>query len=176
MLRAAGAAAAALVLCGHTPYGQWVAYRKKHLLIGCHRADPETYSLAKAVVAELDAHLPAAKARVARAPHAGRLASLLGTEQMEVAVLDATDAAAMAAGSGPFAAYGPVAITLLAPVETKLLVARAGFPDRHAWLVTGALAGTDLTAAAQTGEGSLLPWHPGARAFMDGEPEPALAR
>ncbi len=63
-------AAMVLLLGGHTPYGQWVVYRKKHLLIGCHKADPETYDLAKRVVALLDAHLPAAKSRVARAPNA----------------------------------------------------------------------------------------------------------
>jgi len=41
-LRLSVGAAAALLLSGHTPYRQWVVYRKKHLLIGCHKADPET--------------------------------------------------------------------------------------------------------------------------------------
>ena len=63
----AAAAAAQLALWGHTPYGLWVVYRKKHLLIGCHRGDPETYVLAKRVVGLLEEHLPAAKSRVARA-------------------------------------------------------------------------------------------------------------
>ncbi len=170
LLRAAGAAAAALFLCGHTPYGQWVVYRKKHLLVGCHRADPATYAAAKMVVEELDAHLPAAKARVARAPNAGRLASLLGTEQMDVAILSRADATGMAAGTGPFAPYGPVALALLAPVDDRLLVARADFPDRHAWLVAQALSASppaDVETTAVT-------WHPGARAFLDGKPEPAF--
>ena len=171
-LRAVGAAAAAFLLCGHTPYGQWVVYRKKHLLIGCHRADPVTYDLAKAVVAELAAHLPAAKARVARAPDAGRLASLLGTDQMEVAILGAADAAAMTEGAGAFAPYGKVALRLLTPVGDRLLVARADFPDRHAWLVAGALAGTVLLPGPKLGESQALAWHPGARAFLEGKPEP----
>lgn len=174
VLRVAGTAAAALLLCGHTPYGQWVVYRKKHLLIGCHRKDPETYDVAKAVVAALASHLPAAKARVARAPHAGRLASLLGTEQMDVAVLGPADAAATAAGDGPFAAYGPVALRLLTPVDDRLLVAGAAFPDRHAWLVTGALAGSALAPDPQARREAVLPWHPGARAYLDGRPEPAI--
>ena len=38
-LRLSVAAVATLLLSGHTPYGQWVVYRKKHLLIGCHKAD-----------------------------------------------------------------------------------------------------------------------------------------
>ena len=103
-LRLSVAAVATLLLSGHTPYGQWVVYHQKHLLIGCHKADPETYELAKRVVALLAEHLPAAKSRVARAPDAGRLASLLGTAQLAVATLSGADAAAMLAGSGRFAA------------------------------------------------------------------------
>ncbi len=171
-LRLAGGAAAAVLLSGHTPYGQWVVYRKKHLLIGCHRADPPTYDLAKQAVALLAEHLPAAKARVARAPDARRLASLLGTDQLEVAILDRERAAAMRAGSGRFAPYGPIALSLLTPLEGRLLVSRADFPQRHAWLVTGALAGTDLAPAAPA-EDHGLPWHPGSRAFLEGQPEPA---
>jgi hypothetical protein len=44
--RLVAAAALVMLLGGHTPYGQWVVYRKKHLVIGCHREDPATYELA----------------------------------------------------------------------------------------------------------------------------------
>ena len=54
LLRAGATAAAAILLGGHTPYGQWVVYRKKHLLIGCHKEDPRTYVLAKEAVALLE--------------------------------------------------------------------------------------------------------------------------
>ena len=172
-LRLGAGAGAALVLCGHTPYGQWVVYRKKHLLIGCHKGDPATYDLAKQVVALLDEHLPAAKSRVARAPHAGRLASLLATAQMDVAALSMPDAAAMQAGSDRFAAYGAVPIALLLPLGDRLLVARTDFPERHAWLVTAALVGTALVPAADPAANPGIPWHAGSRAFLEGRPEPA---
>ena len=172
LLKATAAAAVALLLSGHTPYGQWAVYRRKHLLIGSHRGDPETYDVAKRVEAILAEHLPAASARVARAPHAGRLASLLGTEQMEVAILGAADAGAMLDGTGAFAPYGPIALTVLAPVAGRLLVARADFPDRHAWLVTAALAGTELAPEAAWPADTSLPWHPGSIAFLEGLPEP----
>jgi hypothetical protein len=168
VLLAAGASA----LGGHTPYGQWVVYRRKHLVVGCHRADPRTYDLARRVVAVLDEHLPAAKPRVARAPDARRLASLLGTAQMEVATLGDADAAAMLAGTGRFAPYGPIALGVLAPVGDRLLLAVAEFPRRHAWLVTRALAGTALAPALDGPAGSGIPWHPGSAAFRDGRPEP----
>lgn len=173
-LRLGAGMGAALLLGGHTPYGQWVVYRKKHLLIGCHKADPGAYDLAKQVVAQLDAHLPAAKSRVARAPHAGRLASLLATAQMDVATLSRSEAVAMRAGSDAFAAYGPVALRLLLPLgDDRLLVARADFPERHAWLVTAALAGTVLASEPKGAEAVDLPWHPGSRAFLEGRSEPA---
>ncbi len=171
-LRLTGGAAAALLLGGHSPYGQWVVYRKKHLLIGCHREDPETYALAKQAVELLEAHLPAAKSRVARAPDAGRLASLLGTAQLDVAILRRVDAAAMREGSGRFAPYGAIALRALTPLGGRLLVARADFPERHAWLVTAALAGSDLAPAATPSGDPGLPWHPGSRAFLEGRPEP----
>lgn len=171
-LRLLALAAAALSLGGHTPYGQWVVYRKKHLLIGCHKTDPETYDLAKRVVALLARHLPAAKSRVARAPDSGRLASLLGTAQMDVAILGLADAAAMLMGADHFEAYGPIALRVLTPVDSRLLVARADFPERHAWLVTRALAGTDLAPAAERPGEPDIPWHPGSLAFLEGRPEP----
>ncbi|MGI9384275.1 MAG: hypothetical protein ACR2PO_14075, partial [Methyloligellaceae bacterium] len=102
LIRAVTLAAGGVLLCGHTPYGQWVVYRKKHLLIGCHRADQQTYDLAKQLVAILEDRLPKASARVARAPNAGRLASLLGTDQMDVAVLAWADATAMLKGQAEF--------------------------------------------------------------------------
>ena len=173
LLRAGAAAGLVTLLGGHTPYGQWVVYRKKHLLIGCHKDDPETYALAKRVVALLAEHLPAAKARVARAPFAGRLASLLGTDQLEVAVLGASDAGAMRRGEGPFSAYGPVALRLLVPVGERLLVAHADFPGDHAALVTGALLGTDLAPVSLTADTPAVPWHPASRARIDGAPAPA---
>ncbi|HSR70970.1 MAG TPA: hypothetical protein VLL72_01195 [Kiloniellales bacterium] len=172
VLRGVLAIAAGLLLSGHTPYRQWVVYRKKHLLIGCHKADPETYDLAKRAVALLEEHLPAARARVARAPDARRLASLLGTGQMEVAMLDAADAEGMLQGTGPFAPYGPVSLRLLVRLGGRLLVCRADFPERHAWLVTGALAGTELADLGTPTTDSAVPWHPGSRAFLDGRPEP----
>ena len=171
-LRLSVGAAAALLLSGHTPYGQWIVYRKKHLLIGCHKADPETYVLAKRVVALLAQHLPTAKSRVARAPDTGRLASLLGTGQMAVAILGAPDAAAMLQGTGRFEAYGAIALRVLTPVAGRMLIARADFPERHAWLVTGALVGTDLTPARERPGDPGIPWHPGSLAFLEGRPEP----
>jgi hypothetical protein len=175
LLKGLIAGGALFIGSGHTPYGQWVVYRRRHLLIGCHRGDPLTYGLAKDAVALLDEHLPAASARVARAPNGRRLASLLGTSQMDVAVLDAVLAESMRAGRDAFAPYGEVPIACLLPVHERWLVAAESFPSRHAWLVTGALAGTGLSPMPSSELVPPIPWHPGALAFLVGEPEPTLA-
>ena len=168
-----GAAVAALypLLGAHAPYRQWVVYRKKHLLIGCHRRNPRGYVLAKQVAAALAEELPAAQARVARAPRPERLASLLGTAQLDVALLSPSTAELMQAGAGPFKPYGPVALGLMGWVEDQILVARPAFRSDHAWLVTGALAHAEMLHA----EGGQIDvgWHDGGHAYWRGAPRPA---
>lgn len=163
---------ATLVASGHTPYRQWIIYRRKHLLIGCHKEDPATYDLAKRAVGLLGEHLPEAKSRPARAPSAARLASLMRTEQMDVAIVSAQDARAMVAGSGAFAAFGATDLRVLLPVGERLMVARADFPPRFAWLVSGALSGTELADAPDPSADYGVPWHPGSMASLQGRPEP----
>ncbi len=172
-LEAGLATASAVMLCGHSPYQQWIIYRRKHLLIGCHRGDPRTYDLAKFTVEMLDARLPAARARVARAPYAGRLASLLGTGQMEVAIMDRDEAAAMAKGAGPFEPYGAIALHVLAPINDRLLIAQADLPSHHAWMLTEALVEKDQIAEGDFNGPSELTWHPGSADFLRGHPEPS---
>lgn len=156
----------------HTPFGQWVVYRKKHLLVGAHRADPMTYDLAKQVAAELAEHLPKSKSRVARAPTAGRLASLMGTDQLDVAVLSPEDVAGMRAGTGRFEPYGKISLKLLAHLGTHLLVAHERFPRRHAWLVTAALNEAKIISQ-QSAPTPQIDWHQGSRMYNDGKPMPA---
>lgn len=172
-IKAIALAAGATLLSGHTPYGQWVVYRKKHLLIGCHRADQQTYELAKQLVAILEDRLPKARARVARAPTAGRLASLLGTDQMDVAVLAWAEAAAMAKGQADFKPYGAIPLRLIAPVGEHALVAHERFPARHSWLVRAALSASPLIRGQAPSGPSRIKLHPGSRAFVEGKPEPA---
>ena len=158
----------------HTPYRQWEVYRRKHLLIGCHKDDPDGYALAKAAIATLDEHLPAARARVARGPTAGRLASLLATEQMDVALLGESDALAMAAGTGRFAPYGAIALATLVALPGRLLVSRADLPGRHAWLVADALEGWGESVPRTAPAAPALPWHPGVERLRQGLPAPPV--
>lgn len=164
MMLAAGVAAPAAQ--AHTLYNQWVVFRQKHLLVGCHRKDQATYDLARDVVGVLDHLLPTASARPARAPHPERLASLLGTRQISLSVMAHAHAQDMRAGVGRFAPYGAIPLTYLENLGSHLLVGHADFPQRHAWLVSAALdeVGYGLVASPQM----TLPRHPGAVAMRAG--------
>lgn len=166
----AGATSSALA---HTPYGQWQVYRRKHLLVGCHKDADTTYSLAKRIVSELDTHLPEASARVARAPTVQRIASLMATDQMEVAVMSAENALEMAEGQGKFKPFGQIPLRVLMKIDDWLLISSADIPDRHAWLISDALLhGFPVIDDGSDVENTELEWHDGAFMRFSGKPMP----
>ncbi|MEO0761261.1 MAG: hypothetical protein AAFZ09_05550 [Pseudomonadota bacterium] len=151
----------------HTLVRQWEVYRAKHLVIGCDRGDPLAYRTAKAVERALAEDLPAASARVARAPHPERLASLMATAQLDLALLAPATAQAMAAGSGVFAPYGPQALSTLFLMPTgHALLAHPRFPDRHATVVARALGTGPLADPASLATVPPCPWRPEALAAL----------
>ena len=157
----------------HTPFNQWVVYRKKHLLIGCHKDDIETYRLAQELVDALSSELPAAKARIARAPTPRRLASLLATEQLDIALLNPDDAMLMAVGEAQFAPYGSIDLSTLFLLTDYVLVVRSDFPVKHAWLVAHALHEAELGTSVDAATKPPLPWHKGVSLYLDGKPLPS---
>ena len=174
LLIALGLGGAALLLAtGHTPYRQWVVYRKRRLLIGTSRADAPTYPLGQKVAETLASNLPESKARPSRAPDPWRLASLLGSAQLDVAILAAADAEAMREGRPPFAEFGGLPLVSLFAMGSYLLVSRDDFPARHAYLVARTLSehGAYLSKAAPA-LAARIPLHPAAAAFARGEPVP----
>ncbi len=175
LLRAALLGGAALLLQGHTPYRQWVAYRKRRLLIGSSKTDPASYRLSKQVAETLITNLPASRARASRAPNPWRLASLLATDQLDVGIFSADDATALAQGSAPLEDFGGLDLRVLFGFEGHLLVSRPDFPPRHAYLVSetldrhgGALPGARLAGSPD----GAIPLHPGSRAYGEGRPPP----
>lgn len=160
----------------HTPYRQWQVYRRKHLLIGTSKADAPSYPLGKQVAEVLATHLPESSARVARGPTPLRLASLLTTGQLEVALLSGEHVAALRDGAAPFEDFGPTALVALFRFGGHWLVCRPDFPDHHAWQVVRTLTehAGKIEAAAPALPGECpVPVHLGALAYAAGEPLPA---
>lgn len=165
--------AGAAVVPAHTPYSQWVVYRQKHLLVGAHRGDGRTYELAQVVVEALAAELPDARARVARGPRPQRIASLMSTGQLRLAVLDAGEAARMAASAPPFENYRPTPLMVLAGlIDGYNVYATPEMPEDHAWLVTEALAAAGIATPPPPAPIPTIPTHPGARLYWSGGATP----
>ncbi len=179
-LRAGLLGALGVALGAHTPYRQWKVYRRRHLLIVASKTDPEAYETGTALAAALAEHLPESKARPSRAPSLERVASLIATKQMNVAVLTRAQAAALMNGRAAFHKGAPVALRALYATAAHLLVCRADFPAAHAYLVVQTLdrqraalplAGARVPDPAQ----SPVPVHEGALAYLDGRPLPGAA-
>lgn len=169
---AAGASAGlfAVAAPAHTPYGQWVVYRQKHLLVGAHRGDGRTYELAQAVVEALGRELPDARARVARGPRPQRIASLMSTGQLRVAVMRQDEAVLMAAGAPPFEGYLPTPLQVMAAlIDGYFVYGSPDLPEDHAWLVTEALRKAGIGSPPPHGP---IPAHPGARLYWNGGATP----
>jgi hypothetical protein len=170
---------AGLAVSGHAPYGQWGVYRKKHLLILTTRVDPASFDLGRKVAAALLQKLPESLAQVSRAPHKARIASLLSSHQMDLALMRPDDAAALREGRAPYADYGPMPLMTLLGIEDFLLVCRDDFAALHAWLIAEALSAAEGGFTVKPDRSSppaapdpRLPLHPGAIAFFSGGAKP----
>jgi hypothetical protein len=168
-----------LVLQGHAPYGQWSVYRKKHLLILTTKVDPQSFDLGKKLAAYLSKILPESRAQVSRAPHKTRIASLISSKQMELALMRPDDAAALRAGTAPYEDYGPVPLNVLMAMDDFLLVCREDFAPLHAWLIAEALSRKDSGIAARPAQSAKpespdphLPLHQGTVMFLSGAAMP----
>ena len=176
LLLAAAAMTIAAAVRAHTPYSQWVVYRKRHLMILASKTDPAAYRLSQAVAATLAADLPDSKARPSRAGSLARLASLIGSKQMDVTVLTRAQAAALHRGEAPFQSLGAVPLRGLFELGDHLLVSRADFPAAHAYLIARTLdrnpGGLGAAAMPQPAGPGAVPPHDGVTAYRAGEPLP----
>ncbi len=166
---------AALLACAaaparpHTPYRQWKVLRQRFLLVHSTRTNPESDRIAEALVATLQRVLPEAQAKVARAVHEQRLASLLTTGQAMLAVMRAHEARDLHRQAGDFAGYQGAQLRSLLAVDDQLLVTVDTFPRHHAWLVTAALVENPGGIKVNLPDGGEPPPHPGAAAYARGE-------
>jgi hypothetical protein len=173
-LRLLAAAGAVVALSAHTPYGQWTVYRRRNLFVVASRTDETALHLARAVVAGLARELPEARARVTRATDPVRVASLLVSGQLDVAIVSRADAEAMLAGSGEYRAVGPTPLRVIVRLGEHALVTTEDLKDRHAYLLARAVdhMQAELPAGGPETELLTLPEHPGALAYRLGRPLP----
>ncbi|MGI9493527.1 MAG: hypothetical protein ACR2QF_14105 [Geminicoccaceae bacterium] len=133
-------------------------------MIGANKADPPTYELGKRIAALLAKELPESRARVARAPHAWRLASLMTTKQIELVLLSSEDVQALRDGKSGFEAFGKTELRTLFRFGSYWLVSRPDFPKDHVFLLTETLINHGAGIAkiqGPPGDEAPVPAHPG---------------
>lgn len=150
-----------LPLFSHTPYPQWKVYRQRHLFIVVNKGDADAEELGHAVAQILMTDLPASRAMITRAPNAARIARLISTKQLDVALLTEAEVAALTLTE-------PVELRTLAKFGNYLLLCRDDFPARHAYLIAQTLGQhrEQLAIAPWTEKPEAFPpWHSGAIHF-----------
>lgn len=125
----------ALFPLGHTPFPQWKVYRKLHLFIVVNREDAVAYDLGQAMAHTLADEIPESRAMVTRARDSLRLASLISTQQLDVALVPRSDLTAWREHQSPYDQLQPTGLKELFAVEEYVLIARDDFRSEHAaWI------------------------------------------
>jgi hypothetical protein len=174
-LSIAAASAGSILLCGHSPYRQWMVYRETHLMILTSRDDVGSDELGERIAAIMREALPDSMATVGRGPRVQRIASLISTGQAQVGVVSRANALAMFHGAEPFRQYGAIPLRVLVQNDAYRLVCREDFLPQHGFLLAEALTanGKDIGLSIpgrEAVEAGDIPAHPGVLAFAAGHP------
>jgi hypothetical protein len=158
----------------HSPYRQWAVFRQRFLLVTTTRDDKGSDDLGEEIARIVLAQLPGSRAQVSRARDWGVLASLLTTQQTELAVMAKERAMALYRGQAPYQDFGPSPLRVIVQTDRYRLVCREDFPVHHAYLLCEALmAEKDAQGFAIPGD-SEIPVHPGAMAYLLGDALPPV--
>ena len=176
---------------GHSPYRQWVVYRRKRLFILTNAADEASFPFGQTIAQVLATYLPESQAMAARARDSLEIVKLIGSQQLDVALLQADEAQDAFQGKGKFQEEGPLpTLRTLFVFGSYLLVCREDFPKQKAYQIVKTLTkheekwkspGFDPVESAnffiknnsspQTPH-SIPPFHPGTLDFYGGRPFP----
>lgn len=163
----------ALPAFAHSPYRQWAVFRQRFLLVTTTRDDKGSDDLGEEIARILLAQLPTSRAQVSRARDWSVLASLLTTKQTELAVMARERSAALFNGEPPYQDFGPSPLRVIVETDRYRLVCREDFPSHHAYLLSEALMQEkDTQGFSILGDAAAVPAHPGAMAYLRGEPLP----
>ena len=162
----------------HTPYRFWDVFRKRNLQILTSHGDYTGDETGDVWVATLREKLPLSRAMVSRTQYMTRMASLLKTDQVKIAVLSYQHAQQMSTGEPPFEEYAPLKLDILVDNGKYLLVTLPNLPLYHGYLITTALMeAADKLQLINPGQGRFgMAVHAGAQSHYRGEklsPPPA---
>jgi len=128
-----------VVVQAHSPWGQYVVYRQKHLLVLSTRDDAASYPYSKRLVEAINKGAPEASARPARAINLDRAYNLLRSDQFQFALLSRGNVEAMRSAGGPFNGKPAVDLKTIYKFDDLEFVVRADFPNNLVSIVTDAV-------------------------------------
>lgn len=115
-----GLAGSAVLLVGHTPYGQWFRFRAGRLVIGTNKSHSHAVTLGDAIARVLARHRPETKAMIGTTANSRDTVKLLKSHQLYVALLMADEAWDALQGIGTFKGWD-VPLKTLAVLDSHLL-------------------------------------------------------
>lgn len=127
--------AIALFPLAHTPFPQWKVYRKLHLFIVVNRENTAAYDLGQAIAHTLADEIPESRAMVTRARDSLRVASLISTQQLDVALLPRPELSAWQNHQPPYDQLQPTQLQEIFETEDYVLISRDDFRAEHAALI-----------------------------------------
>ena len=164
-------------MSAHGADRQWKRGSGGDLLLHTDGQDPGSSEVAEILTKQLRKVLPDSGARVVREPTAERLDSVMATARGDVAVIAYDIALEMYRGEPPFKAGGPVELRVLVENYKYQVVCPADFARDRAYLIAEALMKdpeplklTVPDRPSGTPGRDSIPTHPGALAFLKGEP------
>lgn len=175
LVRAAVLGVAAVLLSGHSPYGQWYAYRAKHLIVVSDKERPGAFPLASTAAAAIAARWPESRAVAASAQTVVEVVKLLRSDQLPVGLIPKAAAQEAAEGRGRFGDDDKVPLRAVAVFGDDLLVVLEGFTRQRARDIAQALAESDAVwpGGASPARGPTpVSLHPGALDYYDSRPSP----
>lgn len=163
-----------LATTGHSPYRQWIIYRKLRLVVLADAEDEVSVQIGQTLVPLLAERLPESRATLARARDVNDLVRLLATKQLDAAVLREDYAYAAYAGVERFADNGKVPLRALANLGAHLFVCRDDMPQPIAHQIAEAVAENwrrfdptlvGIAASPEPLRSTRIPAHPGAAEY-----------
>ena len=156
---------------------QWKRGPGGDLLLHADGQDPGSSEVADILVKQLRTALPDSGATVVRETSAERLDSVMATARGDVAVIAYDIALEMYRGEPPFKAAGPIELRVLVENYKYQVVCPAAFARDRAYLIAEALMKDPVLLKltipdrpSGTSGRESIPTHPGALAFLKGEP------
>ena len=109
------------------------------MLIMCSKKDPGAYEFSKSLEKQINIYLPAAKAKIARAPHTDRIFNMLLSDQIPLAILSYDLVDKLVQDNKEKVKFFKDNTKMIFPFPEMVLIANQNFPAEKSMKIYSAL-------------------------------------